>query len=169
MSDSLTVLDLLDRIQPIRSCSGISDTVTWSRARHSSAPGEPPLRSRARPLGVSGLDTNTRDKVQQSDREVEVVCWLAEQALCFSTRSVPTCPEDLEDPFSTQTNVAVVSDGIRPWRSARSWFSLSAHRSRTAPPTYFVQIGPFSRSTMSYFTTMVRCQIAVHDLRISGR
>ena len=99
MSDFMVVLDLLDRIQPIRSCSGFSDTVTWSRARHSSALGDPPLRSRANHMAYLGwtLELGT---VHSNLTEKQRWCLGLQSkpfvaALC-SVGVAPTCPDDLE-------------------------------------------------------------------------
>ena len=41
---------------------------TWSRLRHSSAIGQPPLRSRAWPWGLSCLNDQHRERVEQANR-----------------------------------------------------------------------------------------------------
>ena len=53
----------------------------------------------ALPSSSFGLDAVSRNKVLQSNTEVEVVCGLAQQCLCCRRRSVglvPTFPEDIE-------------------------------------------------------------------------
>ena len=66
---------------------------TWSRVRHSSAD-QPPLRSRKHPLGLCSLSPQSQTKVDQSNRELEIVTWLLEQAtLC--TRILLIFLEDL--------------------------------------------------------------------------
>ena len=70
---------------------------TWSRVRHSS-PDQPPLRSRDHPLGLTGLSPQLQAKVDQSNREIEIVTWLLEQATLCSERTVGVLlifPEDL--------------------------------------------------------------------------
>ena len=64
----------------------------------SSSPGQPSLRSRAEPLGVSRLHPKAQPNVLSSNTELEVVWWLAEQALRCSCRCVAIVlifPEDL--------------------------------------------------------------------------
>ena len=66
---------------------------TWSRVRHSSED-QPQLRSRKHPLGLCSLSPQSQTKDDQSNRELEIVTWLLEQAtLC--TRILLIFPEDL--------------------------------------------------------------------------
>ena len=71
---------------------------TWSRVRHSSSPGQQPLRSRQHPLGFPELHPEARDKTLHSNAESEVCCWFLEQAAQCSSRLVKVLfvfPEDL--------------------------------------------------------------------------
>ena len=88
--DFLEVLNILDRIR-----SGFFSGVflapsasTWSRVRHCSSSGQPPLRSRSEPLGLSGQHPTAQEKVNAANAELEVCCWFMAQALSCSTRSV---------------------------------------------------------------------------------
>ena len=65
---------------------------TWSRVRHCSSPGQPPLRSRSEPLGSSRLHPPARERVDSATAEVEVCCWFTEQALACSKRFVFVFP-----------------------------------------------------------------------------
>ena len=82
-SDFLGVLDLLDHVR-----SGYFDMVhivpsaaTWSRSRHSQHSGQPPLRSRSSPLGLSSLSPAETAKINMANRALEVAAWVAEQSL----------------------------------------------------------------------------------------
>ena len=71
---------------------------TWSRVRHSSVPGQQPLRTRQQPLGASRLAPSQQQKVMQSNSEVEVVLWFLEQALRYDGKQMQVLlvfPEDL--------------------------------------------------------------------------
>ena len=71
---------------------------TWSRVRHCSSSGQPPLRSRSEPLGLSGQHPAAQEKVNAANAELEVCCWFMAQALSCSTRYVHALlifPEDL--------------------------------------------------------------------------
>ena len=79
-------------------CSGFLGTVCGHAVQSM-----PQLRARrtavALPSSSSGLDPVSRDKVLQSNTEVEVVSWFAQQCLRCRRRSVglvPTFPEDIE-------------------------------------------------------------------------
>ena len=81
--DFLAVLDLLDHVR-----SGYFDMVhivpsaaTWSRSRHSQHSGQPPLRSRSSPLGLSSLSPAETVKINMANRALEVAAWVAEQSL----------------------------------------------------------------------------------------
>ena len=52
---------------------------TWSRLRSTTTSGQPPLRSRAEPLGLSSLNPNGSDKVIESNIHCELVCELSQQ------------------------------------------------------------------------------------------
>ena len=70
---------------------------TWSRVRHSSSD-QPPLRSRDHPLGLTDLSPQLQAKVDQSNREIEIITWLLEQATLCTERTVGVLlvfPEDL--------------------------------------------------------------------------
>ena len=49
---------------------------TWSRIRHSSSSGQPPLRTRGSPTGLSHLSPQLQLRVEESNRQVETVTWL---------------------------------------------------------------------------------------------
>ena len=71
---------------------------TWSRIRHSSSTGQPPLRTRGSPAGLSHLSPQLQLKVEESNRQVETVTWLFEQAVLCTLRKVWVLlvfPEDL--------------------------------------------------------------------------
>ena len=63
---------------------------TWSRLRSSSTEGQPPLRSREEPLGLSSLNPEESDKVRQSNIQWELVVWLADQSAGCKERKVAT-------------------------------------------------------------------------------
>ena len=99
-SDFLGVLDLLDHVR-----SGYFDMVhivpsaaTWSRSRHSQHSGQPPLRSRSSPLGLSSLSRAETIKVNMANRALEVAAWVAEQSLQCPSKLIGLniiFPEDL--------------------------------------------------------------------------
>ena len=69
---------------------------TWSRVRHCSESGQPPLRFRSRPKGVDSLAPDTLSRVHNANRQCEFTAWVAEQALhCRTCRLVLLFPEDL--------------------------------------------------------------------------
>ena len=82
---------------------GFSPGCTWHpRQAHGhvcvTAPGQPPLRSRSEPLGLSGQHPAAQEKVNAANAELEVCCWFMAQALSCSTRYVYALlifPEDL--------------------------------------------------------------------------
>ena len=89
-ADFLVMLDLLDRVR-----AGFFEAVylappaaTWSRLRSSSTEGQPSLRSRAEPLGLSSLNPEESDKVRQSNIQWELVVWLAAQSASCKKRKV---------------------------------------------------------------------------------
>ena len=98
--DFLAVLDLLDLVR-----QGFFDMIhivpsasTWSRARHSCLAGQHPLRSKSSPLGLSSLSLDDSEKIHHANRELEIIAWVAEQALhCPSIMVGLTLifPEDL--------------------------------------------------------------------------
>ena len=87
-TDVFVVFSLLDRLRSgdFSAVHLVPPAVTWSRVRHSSVPGQPPLRTRQEPLGASGLAPSQQHKVAQSSSEVETTCWFLEQALRCVTR-----------------------------------------------------------------------------------
>ena len=99
-SDFLGVLDLLDHVR-----SGYFDMIhivpsaaTWSRSRHSQHSGQPPLRSRSSPLGLSSLSPSETVKINMANRALEVAAWVAEQSLQCPSKFVGLniiFPEDL--------------------------------------------------------------------------
>ena len=71
---------------------------TWSRARHSGLAGQHPLRSRSSPLGLSSLSLDDSEKIHHANRELEIIAWVAEQALHCPSKLVGLTlifPEDL--------------------------------------------------------------------------
>ena len=79
-----TFVVVLDLLEPVR--AGLCEEVylappaaTWSRLRSATASGQPPLRSRAEPLGLSSLNPNESDKVRESNIHWELVCELSQQ------------------------------------------------------------------------------------------
>ena len=99
-TEPLVVLDVMDRIRGnfFEAVLLIPPAATWSRARHSLDKEQPPLRSRSQPLGLQTLDSNSRERVIQSNRTVEICCWAAEQALACTISQVAfllVFPEDL--------------------------------------------------------------------------
>ena len=99
LADFLLTLDLLDHIK-----AGLFDLVcllpsasTWSRLRHSDAAGQPPLRTRAFPLGLSNLAPPSLQKIRSDNRILESISWCAEQTLLCSkpTSLFVVFPEDL--------------------------------------------------------------------------
>ena len=70
----------------------------WSRSRHSGLPGQPPLRSRTAPLGLSALSPFEDEKVRSANLVLEILAWCAEQALECAYKAVGLnliFPEDL--------------------------------------------------------------------------
>ena len=98
------VLDLLAYIR-----QGIFDTIhiipsaaTWSRSRHSGLLGQPPLRSRSAPLGLSSLTPADDEKVRSANLILEILAWCAEQALQCVHKTIGLTiifPEALGGPF----------------------------------------------------------------------
>ena len=83
LTDFLTVLDLLAYIR-----QGVFDSIhilppaaTWARFRQSGIPGQPPLRSRSAPLGLSSLSPTQDEKVRSANLIQEILSWCSEQAL----------------------------------------------------------------------------------------
>ena len=68
---------------------------TWSRIRHSSTSGQPPLRTRERQTGLSHLSPQLQLKVEESNRQIETVTWLS--VLCAQRKVwvLLVFPEDL--------------------------------------------------------------------------
>ena len=98
--DFLAVLDLLDHVR-----HGYFDMIhivpsasTWSRSRHSEHSGQPPLRSRSYPLGLSSLSPVETENINEANRACEVAVWVAEQALQCPSKMIGLnliFPEDL--------------------------------------------------------------------------
>ena len=97
----LLTLDLLDHIK-----AGLFDLVcllhsasTWSRLRHSDAAGQPPLRTRAFPVGLSNLAPPSLQKIRSDNRILESISWCAcaeQTLLCTKPTSLfVVFPEDL--------------------------------------------------------------------------
>ena len=61
---------------------------TWSRLRSSNTQGQPPLRSRSEPSGLSSLNPQQLERVRQFNREMEAVSWLAAQSARCAARRV---------------------------------------------------------------------------------
>ena len=71
---------------------------TWSRIRHSCSSGQPSLRTREHPTGLSHLSPQLQLKVEESNRQIETLTWLFEQAVLCAQRKVwvlRVFPEDL--------------------------------------------------------------------------
>ena len=69
---------------------------TWSRLRHSDEAGQPPLRTRAFPLGLRHLAPPFHQKVRTDNKILEEISWCAGQILLLNTTKVLTMfPEDL--------------------------------------------------------------------------
>ena len=68
LSDFLAVLDLLDHVRHgyFDMVHNVPSASTWSRSRHSEQSGQPPLRSRSSPLGLSSLSPAETEKSQRS-------------------------------------------------------------------------------------------------------
>ena len=99
LTDFLAVLDLLDHVR-----QGYFDMIhivpsasAWSRSRHSGLPGQPPLRSRFSPLGLS-LSPVESEKIHSANRVLEIAAWVAEQTLQYPSKMIGLIlifPEDL--------------------------------------------------------------------------
>ena len=98
--DFFAIFSSLDRLRS-GSFAGVyiaPQASTWSRVRHSSVPGQPPLRSRQHPLGFQELHPEAQDKTLQANAESEVCCWFLAQAAHCPARYVYVLfvfPEDL--------------------------------------------------------------------------
>ena len=69
---------------------------TWSRLRHADTAGQPPLRTRAFPLGLKHLAPPDHQKVRTDNKILEALSWCAEQTLLSNTtRLFMMFPEDL--------------------------------------------------------------------------
>ena len=71
---------------------------TWFRSRHSGLPGQPPLRSRSSPLGLSSLSPEETAKILSANRALEIAAWVAEQTLQCPSKMIGFTlkfPEDL--------------------------------------------------------------------------
>ena len=97
LTDFLAVLDLLDHAR-----QGYFDTIhivpsasTWSRSRHSGLPGQPPLRSRSSPLGLSSLSPEETEKIHSANRVLEIAAWQTLQCLSKVIGFTLIFPEDL--------------------------------------------------------------------------
>ena len=100
LTDFLVVLDLLDHVR-----QGYFDMIhivpsasTWSRSRHSGLPGQPPLRSRSSPLGLSSLSPEESEKIHSANRVLEIAAWVSEQTLQCPSKVIGFThifPEDL--------------------------------------------------------------------------
>ena len=98
--DFFAVLSTLDRLRSgyFAGLYLAPQASRWSRVRHSSSPGQQPLRSRQHPLGFPELHPEARDKTLHSNAESEVCCWFLEQAARCSSRHFKVLfvfPEDL--------------------------------------------------------------------------
>ena len=77
------VFSLLDRLRSdyFSAVHLVWRAATWSRVRHSSVPGKPPLGTRQETLGACRLAPPQQHKVAQSNSEMEASCWFLEQVL----------------------------------------------------------------------------------------
>ena len=100
LKDFLAVLDLLDHVR--QGCFDMIPIVlsasTWSRSRHSGLPGQPLLRSRSSPLGLSSLSPEETEKIHSANMVLEIAAWVAEQTLQCPSKMIGLIlifPEDL--------------------------------------------------------------------------
>ena len=85
-SDDRDLLDIIMLLNQVRhgfftAVFFLPPAATWSRLRNSEVPGQPPLRSRQCPLGLTTLSPESRSKVRVSNFSLEVASWFAEQIL----------------------------------------------------------------------------------------
>ena len=88
---------------------------TWSRARHSGLAGQHPLLSRSSPLGLSSLSLDDSDKIHHAHRELEIIAWVAEQALHCPSKIIGLTlifPEDLGGHVSDGPSSFVGTTGV---------------------------------------------------------
>ena len=74
----------------------LPSAATWSRVRHSESSGQPPLRTRAFPLGLSSLAPLALQKVRTDNLIIEAISCCAEQTLLSQkSKLFLMFPEDL--------------------------------------------------------------------------
>ena len=100
LTDFLAVLDLLDHVQQgyFHMIHIVPSASTWSRSRHFGLPGQPHLRSRSSPLGLSSLSPEESEKIHSANRVLEIAAWVSEQTLQCPSKVIGFTlifPEDL--------------------------------------------------------------------------
>ena len=95
----LVLLDLLSRVRAhfFELVIILPPASTWSRARHTGS-AQQPLRSRSNPLGLDNATANNYDRIQHSNKVVEVSWWFSAVALTAEKTPVQMIllfPEDL--------------------------------------------------------------------------
>ena len=110
LTDFLAVLDLLAYIR-----QGVFDSIhilqsaaTWSRSRHSGLLGQPPLRSRSAPLGLSSLTPTEDEKVRSANLILEILSRCSEQAHQCVYKAIGLTvifPEDLGGPLEGPASI----------------------------------------------------------------
>ena len=81
--EALVVLGILDWIKEgfVDAVFLFSPAASWSRARHIEGSTPLPLRNRTQPSGLDTLSAMDSVQVVEGNRDIEVSCWFAEQAL----------------------------------------------------------------------------------------
>ena len=148
----LAVLDLLDHVR-----SGYFDMVhivpsaaTWSRSRHSGHSGQPPLRSRSSPLGLSSLSPAETVKINMANRALEVAVWVAEQSLQCPSKFIGLniiFPEDLGGHCVHGPSSIWVLREFRFLEGVRDARRAAAYMCQFTRSEYKRAIGIFSSST----------------------
>ena len=88
--DVLKILKLLDKVREgfFQAVLVLPPASTWSRARHFGPGGQPPVRSRAQPWGITDTTDSRHVKVVHDNRSVEISTWFTEQSLkCAASRT----------------------------------------------------------------------------------
>ena len=81
--DVINILKLLDKVRKgfFQAVLVLPPASTWSRARHFGRGGQPPVRSRAQPWGITDTTDNRHAQVVHDNRSVEILTWFTEQSL----------------------------------------------------------------------------------------
>ena len=88
--DVINILKLLDKVREgfFQAVLFLPPASTWSRARHFGPGGQPPVRSRAQPWGITDTTDNRHVQVVHDNRSVEISTWFTEQSLkCAASRT----------------------------------------------------------------------------------